>query len=227
MPRPPRLAVGGIIYHVLNRANARMTLFETRADYQAFFQVLAEAHEQVPMRTLAFCVMPNHWHFILWPQADGDLSAFMGWLTLTHTQRWHAAKGTTGLGHAYQGRFKSFPVQSDGHLLRVCRYVERNPLRAGLVDKAEAWPWGSLWQRLYEGQGMADGLLAPWPVDRPRDWLNLVNEAESQAELVALRHAVARGRPYGEETWVSQVAERLGLASALRPRGRPCHEKGS
>ena len=81
--------------------------------------------------------MPNHWHFVLWPQGDGDLSEFMRWLTVTHTQRWHAAHHTAGTGPLYQGRFKSFPIQADDHLLTVLRYVERNALRANLVERAD------------------------------------------------------------------------------------------
>ena len=137
MGRPLRTAPGDLVYHVLNRANGRQPLFEKDGDYAAFERVLAEACQRVPMRILAYCVMPNHWHLVLWPYLDGDLSHFMGWLTLTHTQRWHAHHHTVGHGHLYQGRFKSFLVQQDAHLLAVCRYVERNALRAGLVERAE------------------------------------------------------------------------------------------
>ena len=136
-----------MIYHVWNRANGRQGIFEKVEDYEAFDRVLMAAHERVSMRTVAYCVMPNHWHLVLWPRRDGDLSRFMGWLTLTHTQRWHAHHQTAGTGHLYQGRFKSFPVQNDDHMLTVCRYVERNPLRAGPVVRAETWRWSSLWRR--------------------------------------------------------------------------------
>ncbi|HUV70627.1 MAG TPA: transposase, partial [Terracidiphilus sp.] len=139
MPRWPRAAIGGTVYHVLNRANARMQIFDNRGDYELFEQVLAEAHRRVAMRTISYCLMPNHWHLVLWPRKDGDLSEFMRWLTVTHTQRWHACRGTAGSGHVYQGRFKSFPVADDGHYLTVCRYVERNALRAGLAERAEQW----------------------------------------------------------------------------------------
>jgi hypothetical protein len=88
------------------------------------------------MRILAYCLMPNHWHFVLWPYDDGDLAAFMHRLTTTHVRRWHLHRHSVGAGHLYQGTFKSFPVQSDAHLLTVCRYVERNPVRARLVDRA-------------------------------------------------------------------------------------------
>src|SRR3954453_12042663 len=113
MGRAPRAAVGGLIYHVLNRANGRRQLFDKPADYAAFERVLAEAQAEHPVPLLAYCVMPNHWHLVLAPQRDGDLSRFVGWLPLTHTQRWHAHRHTTGTGHIYQGRFKSFPVEGD------------------------------------------------------------------------------------------------------------------
>ena len=118
--RPLRAAPGGGIYHVWNRANGRQGIFETAGDYEAFERVLIEGHDRVAMRTLAYCVMPNHWHLVVWPRREGDLSRFMAWLTLTHTQRWHAYHHSTGTGHLYQGRFKSFPVQSDEHFLTVC-----------------------------------------------------------------------------------------------------------
>ena len=142
-----RVTIGGIVYHVLNRSAAGMRLFADNGDYAGFEKVLREAHEQVPMRTIAYCLMPNHWHMVLWPVRDRDLSSFMHWLMGTHTKRWHAAHDSTGSGHIYQGRFKSFPIEEDRHYLTVCRYVERNALRAGLVNRAEDWRWGSLWHR--------------------------------------------------------------------------------
>ena len=113
MPRPRRAAEGGLVYHVLNRANARQTIFESDEDYAAFERVLAQAVVRWDMRLLAYCLMPNHFHLLVWPRDDGDLSQFMRWLTVTHTQRWHPHHGTAGSGHVYQGRFKSFPVESD------------------------------------------------------------------------------------------------------------------
>ena len=220
MGRPLRAAVGGLIYHVWNRANGRHPIFEKAGDYEAFEGVLGEAHERVPMRTLAYCVMPNHWHLVLWPRRDGELSRFMTWLTLTHTQRWHAHYQSAGTGHLYQGRFKSFPVQHDDHFLTVCRYVERNALRAGLVVQAEAWRWSSLWRR-HQRAPASEGWLAEWPLVQPRDWVKWTNEPQTEAELEALRCCVARGRPYGTETWVKRMTRRLDLEGTVRPRGRP------
>jgi putative transposase len=224
MGRPWRACEGGYVYHVLNRANARLPLFQKDGDYQAFERVLAAACEQVSMRVLAYCVMPNHWHLVLWPETDGSLSRFVGWLTLTHTQRWHAHYHNVGTGHLYQGRFKSFPVQADEHFLTVCRYVERNALRAGLVDRADNWRWCSLWHRR-TGTELGREVLRPWPVPCPSSWLTEVNAAQSLGELEGLRRCVRRGQPFGSDAWVETTVAELGLEGSVRPRGRPRKEK--
>lgn len=215
--------MGGLVYHVLNRGVGRSKLFRKDADYAAFERILAEAWERTRTRILCYCVMPNHWHMVLWPRADGELSEFMRWLTVTHAQRWHAHHRTAGTGPIYQGRFKSFPIQDDEHLLTVCRYVERNALRANLVGRAEDWRWGSLWQRRHAKLADRAFLQAPstWPVEPPRNWLTTVNRAETAAELEALERAVRRGSPFGAADWQQRTAAKLGLESTLRPRGRP------
>jgi putative transposase len=164
--------------------------------------------------------MPNHWHLVVCPKGDRDLSDFGHWLTLTHTQRWHAHYHDVGTGHLYQGRFKSFPVEADEHFLQLCRYVERNALRAGLVGKAEAWRWGSLWRR-QQGDKVLLAILSDWPVTEPGNWVKEVNRVQSAAELEALRRSVQRGQPFGSEVWAKRTAKRLGLESTLRARGRP------
>jgi putative transposase len=221
MARPYRASLGGYVYHMLNRANGRLPIFQKEGDYAAFERILGEALEHVPgMRLLAYCLLPNHWHLVVWPRHDGELSDFGHWLTLTHTQRWHAHYHDVGTGHLYQGRFKSFPVATDEHFLRLCRYVERNALRANLVSRAQAWRWGSLWQR-QQVPRPEKWLLSAWPVDIPANWVKEVNRAQTEAELEAIRRSVQRGQPYGEESWAKRVAVRLGLESTLRSRGRP------
>src|SRR5205814_6203726 len=145
-------------YHVMNRTWGKIELFEDETDYAAFERVLAEAIGRVRgMRVCAYCLMPNHFHLVLWPSRDGQLSRFMQWLTMTHTQRWHAHRRSAGRGHLYQSRFKSFPIEQDHHFLSVCRYVERNPLRARLVRAAGNWRWSSLAARRDPGRGAALG----------------------------------------------------------------------
>ena len=223
MPRRPRLAAGDLAYHVLNRRVGRLPLFEKPADYATFEKILAEAHAQTRIRIAAYCLMPNHWHLLLWPRHDGELSEILRWITVTHTQRWHVHHDTAGTGPVYQGRFKSFPIQSDEHFLAVARYVERNALRAKLVKQAENWRWSSLWRRDQEDAKLAAWLSA-WPVERPRDWISRINRPDNALELESLRLSVQRGRPFGEEAWVRRMAKRFGMESTLRPRGRP---KGS
>src|ERR1700722_14686930 len=126
MPRKARNAPGGLVYHVLNRANGRLRLFKKEDDFVAFERVMILAHQRVPIRILDWCIMSNHWHLVLWPQKDGELTAFMRALTLTHAQRWKHAHAAVGQGRLYQGRFKSFPIEQDEHLLAVLAYVERN-----------------------------------------------------------------------------------------------------
>jgi putative transposase len=220
MPRPRRAAEGVLIYHALNRAHARLAILDSDADYAAFEGVLQQAVARFDMRLLAYCVTPNHFQLLLWPREDGDLSAFVRWLTTTHTQRWHAHHTTAGTGHLYQGRYNSFPVLSGEHLLTVCRYVERNALRANLVQRAEEWKWGSLSAR--RGNNEAERpIITPWPIERPRDWTARVNRPFGPNEEEAMLGSMRPGQPFGSESRQAEVAARLGLESLLRPRGRP------
>lgn len=224
MGRALRAAEGGLTYHALNRGNGRLVLFEDAGDYDAFVRVLAEAVARFRVRLLAFCVMPNHFHLVLRPTADGELSRFMGWLTLTHTQRWHSHRHSAGSGPIYQGRFKSFPVQDDEHLYTVCRYVERNALRVGLVSRAEDWRWGSLRRDCPATDDTPFPALSPWPVSRPVNWLARVNKPLSPAEDEAIKRSLDRCQPFGASAWCEETARRLGLESTMRPRGRPKKE---
>ena len=221
MPRVARIAPGGVIFHVLNRANGRRGIFEKREDYQAFDRVIARTTAEVPMRILAYCIMPNHWHFVLWPQADGDLAAFVHRLTTTHVRRWHLHRHSVGTGHLYQGTFKSFPIQTDDHLFTVCRYVERNALRAGLVQRAEDWEWSSLPTRLGGQQHLDKPPLSDLPIEVPSNWGEVVNQPMTATELEAVRVSVGRGRPFGASAWQIRVARELGLQATFRGRGRP------
>jgi len=167
MPRRLRCSDAGYVYHVLNRAVGRATLFRKPADYAAFEKILRQAWERFDMRLLSYVIMPNHWHLVVWPATSGALSAYLQWLTVTHVRRWHAHHHTVGTGPIYQGRFKSFPVQEDDHFLTLCRYVERNPLRADLVQRAEEWRWSSLWHRTHATNVP---WLSAWPLPMPPTW---------------------------------------------------------
>jgi len=164
--------------------------------------------------------MPTHWHFVVWPEEDGQLAAFMQRLTITHARRWQEHRARVGLGHVYQSRYKSFPVESDDHFYQLMRYVERNALRANLVECAEDWRWSSLWRRV-NGSPEQKSLLSDWPIARPRNWRQYVNEPQTEAELVAIRKSIQRGQPLGKQAWVLTTAKELGLESSLRAPHRP------
>ncbi|MEX0794929.1 MAG: transposase [Pirellulaceae bacterium] len=220
MTRPKRSDEADGIYHVLNRGNARQTIFHKPQDYAAFERILGKAIKVHPVELFAYQLMPNHWHLVLRPTVDGQMGRMMRYLTMTHTMRYHTHFGTVGEGHVYQGRFKSFQVQEDAHFFSVCRYVERNAVRSGLVDQAEDWQWGSLW-RSQQPIEPKPKLLTAWPLFQPKDWGSYVNQPQNERELAAIHQSIKRGSPFGDSQWVEATAKQSGLESTLRSRGRP------
>jgi putative transposase len=209
-----------MVFHVLNRGVGRMQLFRKPQDYQAFERAVEKTLESCPLRICSYVLMPNHWHFVVWPQREGDLAAFMQKLTITHVRNWQVHRRRVGEGHVYQGRYKSFPVETDAYFYDVVRYVEANPLRARLVTAPERWQWGSLWRR-EQGEAALVEWLSDWPLPMPRGWLQRVAKLHPKSELESIRRSVTRGQPYGSQPWTTRVAEKLGLESTLRHRGRP------
>lgn len=216
MPRTARASVGQYCYHVINRGNGRAPVFHADGDFQAFIALLGDASRRLPMRVLAYCLMPNHFHLALWPYGDGDLSRWMQWLLTAHVRRYH--RWYESSGHVWQGRFKAFPIEQDEHLLRVLRYIEQNPIRAKLVTRAEDWRWSSA--RHWVGSGCQPAIDIG-PVARPSPWLTWINEEATGIQLEQIRMSVNRGSPFGSPTWVERTAAMLGLEGSLRPPGRP------
>ena len=220
MPRTARAAVGGIVYHVLNRGNGRMGIFRKPGDYLAFLELLIDGKQKADVELFAFCLMPNHWHLVLRPKADRDLARYLSWVSNTHVKRYRAHYRRTS-GHLYQGRFKSFAVEEESYLITLLRYVEANPLRAKLVSRAQDWRWSSLGCQ----SKILSSLVSDWPLGRPRDWATLVNEPIRPAERSRLKVSFERGRPLGTDQWVIEMAERMGLEHTLNPRGRPKNQE--
>ncbi len=117
MPRIPRGLIDGFIYHVINRGNGRQEVFHKEQDYEAFINLMEEAKGRHPVKILAYCLIPNHFHMVLKPEKAEELSKFMQWSMTSHVRRYHRHYGTTG--HVWQGRFKSFIIREDNHLLTV------------------------------------------------------------------------------------------------------------
>lgn len=217
MPRRPRTTDADLVFHVMNRGARRLGLFCSADEYAAFLDVLDEAVERSSMRLLDYVVMPNHWHLVVWPATGSDLAKFMAWATGVHVQRWHHARQSSGTGTIYQGRYKAIPVKDDRHLLTVCRYVERNPVRAGLVARAVDWPWSSASPRARE----CGPTISPWPVPRPESWPALIDTEQAPSELEGVRQAIRTTTPYGTPAWRDMVAARLRWRLGGRARGRP------
>ena len=224
MPRPLRPVDDGLIYHVVNRGNNRQNVFHTDADFTAFLRALLDLKARKPFDLFGYCLLNNHFHLLLRPRGD-SISRIMQSLLVSHTQRYH--KHHRSGGHVWQGRFKSPVVQSDEHLLTVLRYIEANPLRAGVVKRAEDYLWSS-----YRAHGAGepdpylDALvtydqLSPYPRVRQRQWAQTVHLPQEERELAAIRRSAATGLPYGSEAWVKRLAAKLDLDLTIRPRGRP------
>jgi putative transposase len=221
MARPLRITPAGIVFHVTNRATQGLVLFSDQADYQAFYRLLVVACRRFRMRVIAFCLMPNHWHLVLWPSSDGAVSQYLHWVTTQHSLRFRWKTGTVGRGHVYQDRFHSFPVQTGRYYFNLIRYVEGNALDGHLVAKAEDWPWSSLFERVSAGD-----LITSGPLELPGDWAERVNAALALRDLKAIQHAERRGRPYGSPKWVAETAARQSLEQTLRVLGRPRLDSG-
>ena len=214
------------MYHVLNRSVGMIRLLRTDKDYLAFENLLIEAHERHSIRILAYCLMASHWHFVVWPTSDGQITDFFRWLTHTHVMRWRTSHQTVGYGPLYQGRFRNFAVQRDEHLLAICRYVERNAVSAKLVRRAQDWRWSSLWARQH-GSPQLQAILSDWPVHRPSNWLEQVNRPVAAAEREAILTSIRRGRPFGNDQWLSRTVAKLNVEHTLRREGRPSRKRAN
>jgi putative transposase len=198
------------VAHVLSRGNNRAKVFHSPSDYDRFVHLLDKATKRHDVDHYAFCIMPNHFHLVVRVDETEQLSQMMQWWLTTHVKRHHPRHASSG--HVWQGRFKSFPIQEDEHLLTVLRYVLLNPCRAGLAQYPWEWQWSSLRHGL---------MIKPWPLEPPgrvSDWLR---SPASQEQEDRLRRSITRGAPFGHEDWEAETAARWDLESTLRPRGRP------
>ena len=220
MPRNARVDIGGEIYHVINRANGRFQIFNKDEDYKLFEQILTETKELFDMRILAYQLMPNHFHLVLYPRKNGDLGLFMHRLSNAHTRKVHARTNTNGSGHLYQGRYKSFLIDRDNYLFAVIKYVERNAVRAKLVRSCENWRWGSAWRRI-NGTTQEKKLLDQKSFQLPDDYLNCINTTEDTDSLSIIRTSVNKSVPYGRGKWVDNMVLKYRLESTLKSPGRP------
>ncbi len=216
MPRQARNVAAGYIYHVLNRGNRKQTVFHREKDYLTFLELMKKAKEKFPIKIFAYCIMPNHYHFALMPIEIDHLSKWIHWLTTVHAGKYHHHYQTSG--HIWQDRFKNILVQNDCHLATVLKYIERNPMRSGLVKSAWNWPWSSS----REGQReKLNNLLDERPIKLQMDWEEFVKFPIKTTELENLRKCIKQQLPYGNEKWKLEISKELGIKCFPKPRGRP------
>jgi putative transposase len=174
MPRQPRVLKANRVYHVYNRRTDRQRLFPSPRAYDEFLHLLEIGRERYNVRICAFCAMETHWHQGIWIRDEDGVTAaakYLRWLSSIHALRFRSASDTRGHGHVYQDRYKSLVVNDDDHYLTLVRYIEANPVVAGLVDRAERWPWSSLAERVSGRRRILDD----GPVPLPENWADIVN----------------------------------------------------
>lgn len=208
--------------HVLNRGDHRETLFHKAGDFRAFLVVLAETACRIPMRILAYCIMRNHFHLLLWPYEGADLPFFMHMLMSLHIGRYLRHYPPASPGHIYQGRYTNPIVETGPSVLAVAKYVEANALNAGLVTRAEDYPWSSASPLALEDDRP---ILAEWPIPKPAEWLTLLNLRTPTQELKRIQRSASRGAPYGSSEWVDRMVKEHHLEHTIRRRGRPTREE--
>jgi putative transposase len=227
MGRLPRLIEDGLIYHAINRGNNRANVFADDADHLGFLAALARTKERYPFRLFGYCLMTNHFHLLLQPEAGQSISRILQSLTVAHTWRYRKRYRTSG--HVWQGRFKSPAIQDDMHLLVVLGYIEANPLRARIVQELSQYRWSSFG---HHGLGLDDPLLSPFPeweelgrteAERRRRWRAKVRSVQDETDLTSIRASLQSGRPLGAADWIERAAKRLKIELGPRPRGRPRH----
>jgi putative transposase len=191
MPDRPPGGFAGTTFHVVNRATHGKLLCRDFGEYLAFIRILAWALRGAPVDLFALCVMPNHFHLLVRPVGDKDLAAFMHRFQMTHALRLRQWSGTQGRGAVYQGRYRASRVHDESYFYRAVRYVERNPVRAGLAKWSDEWMWSSA-SPVAEMQGVR---LAEWPLPRPTGWMDFVNEVEPESDLAFMRRRIKRREP--------------------------------
>lgn len=215
MARLARLVLPELPHHVIQRGVRSMALFATDADRQLYLRLLAQFCQREGVTAWAWCLMTNHVHLVLVPAQADSLARAVGEAHRRFTRAVNFRQGVRG--HLFQERFHSFPIQQDAHLLTVVRYVERNPVRAGMVRRAVAHPWSSARHHV---TGASDPLVRESPIRAlAPDWVRVLEDREE--ELAKIRRHVRTGRPWGTDAWVRQLEEQVGRPLLPRTGGWP------
>ena len=201
----------------MNRSAKQLTLFGEPLEYEMFLQVLGEAEAACPIRLLEYCVMPNHWHLLVWPERDDQLTRFMRWITGVHAQRWRQARGQPGKGAVYQGRYRWVAVQDGQHYDVARRYIQQNPVRARLVDCPEDWPWSSA----SNAPAPARPVLARGPLSLEAHECGFSDAPLATDVAQQMRTSLRTGQPFGDPQWSLALEVRKWLTAVLEAHSKP------
>lgn len=220
MPRIARPVFSGVPHHITQRGNRREDVFFNEADRAAYLAWLGEYCAKYKVRVLAYCLMTNHIHVVAVPEAEQSLERVFRPLHTRYAQRINRAKHWKG--HLWQGRYFSSTLD-EPYLWAAIRYVERNPVRARMVRRAENYAWSSAAAHC--------GLKEDFVLTKDREWLSQVKsagdwskwlaEGDRPGQLEVLRQHVERGLPCGAEAFIRRLERRAGQLLRARPRGRP------
>ena len=215
MARLARLVIPGLPHHITQRGNRRQQTFFNDGDYAAYVELMAQWCRDEGVEIWSYCLMPNHIHLIAVPSSQEGLRRAIGEAHRRYTRRINFRQKWRG--YLWQGRFASF-VMDEPHLLAAARYIELNPVRAGLVAKAENWPWSSARAHL---AGRDDQLVKVAPLlTMIPDWCAFLNSAMPEEELRDIRQHSRTGRPLGDETFLDRLEGMVGRLLKPQKRGR-------
>ena len=220
MPRLSRTVFAGLPHHVTQRGNRREDVFFTNEDREAYLTWLREYCDKYGLAVLAYCLMTNHIHLIVVPTTDDGLQRVLKPLHMRYAQRINRARNWKG--HLWQGRFFSSPLD-EVYLLAAVRYVERNPVRAGMIDRAEDYRWSSAAAHCGNRTDSVLNLESGWreqfaTIDDWSAWLSAADEIE---KIRILRQNVEKGLPCGSENFIQRLGKIAGRHLEYRPQGRP------
>jgi REP-associated tyrosine transposase len=218
MARLPRVVALHVPHHVTQRGNARQFILSTPEERNVYLQLLQSSAEQRELSVLAYCLMSNHIHLVVVPQAHDALAAALKQTHGQYAAYWNAAHHSTG--HVWQGRYYSCPLDST-HFWRAMRYAELNPVRARLVASAELWPWSSAAVHCADGPADTWLQLERWRSHwNPTEWRRYLTESEATGDLAAIRRCTHTGRPLGSPEFVNSLERELQRPLKPRKRGR-------
>lgn len=220
MPRIARVVAQGYPHHITQRGNYRQKIFSSDTDREKYLSLTDTESKRYGLKILAYCLMPNHVHFIAVPENDDSMGKVFKYANMKYSQAYNKKIGTGG--HLFQGRFFS-SVMDERYVIACARYIERNPVRAKMVKTPCDWKWSSAKAHCGIDERDTFGVRALFDyADYPqKNWKKFIEEPDDAEEIKRIRSQTRRGRPLGENQFIRKLEKKLNRFLALKPRGRP------